>query len=183
MTSSNSYEADYTIAEASRAHIASIASIYAHYVAESTATFETTPPTESEMLNRWRSISDANMPFLVALDSGGDVAGYAYAGPFKPRAAYAYTVENSVYLDPGQTGRGVGKLLLNTLIERCEQLGLRQMVAVIGGADNTASIALHNACGFEPSGSFQAAGWKFDRWIDVMFMQRALGPGRSTPPA
>ena len=169
--------------EAAAEHMPAIAAIYAHYVLNSTATFEITPPTDSEMQARWQALQNDGLPYLVACTSDGIVAGYAYAGPFKKRAAYAYTIEDSLYLHPDHTGQGLGRQLLTTLIARCEAMGHRQMVAVIGGSDNDASIAVHTACGFSPAGQFEAAGWKFGRWVDILFMQRALGPGQTTQPA
>ena len=172
----------YEIRDAGDQDMAAVAAIYAHYVLHSTATFETVPPGATDMRERWNMLQEDGLPYLVAVSAAGEIAGYAYAGPFKRRAAYAHTIEDSLYLHPEHTGRGLGKRLLQVLIERCEALGHRQMVAVIGGADNHASVGVHTACGFESAGQFHAAGWKFDHWVDILFMQRALGPGSSTAP-
>ena len=131
-------------------------------------------------MRRWRAIADAGLPYLCATDAaGGALVGYAYAGPYRPRSAYRFTVEDSVYVAPGQAGRGIGRALLRQLIEICADLGKRQMIAVIGDSGNAASIALHRACGFELSGTFQAIGFKHGRWVDSVLMQRALGAGRA----
>lgn len=155
--------------------------IYAHHVLHGTATFEEQPPTVEEMLARRQQVLDLNMPYLVA-EVDGQVVGYAYAAPYRPRVAYRYTLEDSIYLAPGQAGQGWGKALLGELIRRCEHGPWRQMVAVIAGAENRASINLHRSVGFTHSGIQPATGFKFGQWIDVVFMQRALGPGSSTPP-
>ena len=112
----------------------------------------------------------------------GWVMGYAYAGPFRPRAAYRYTVEDSVYVAPDCMGQGVGKALLNAVIVDCETLGLRQMVAVIGDSGNAGSIGVHRSCGFEFKTAVDAVGWKFGRWVDIVWMQRALNGGAGSPP-
>lgn len=156
--------------------------IYAEAVATGTASFELTPPDLAEMGRRRDALLSAGYPFLVAEAADGTVAGYAYAGPFRPRPAYRLTVEDSIYVAPAHQGRGLGRVLLEALIARCEAQGLRQMIAVIGDSANTGSIALHAACGFRPSGTLHATGFKFGRWIDTVLMQRALGPGAATLP-
>jgi len=153
--------------------IPAIESIYAHHVLHGLGTFETEPPDEGELRSRWRQITTAGFPYLVAVEDGV-VAGYAYANFFRTRAAYRQTVEDSIYVAPAAIGRGVGRRLLDALIERCRVLGLQQMLAVIGDSGNAASIGLHAACGFEPVGTMKAVGRKFDRWVDVVIMQRAL---------
>ncbi len=153
--------------------IPAIQSIYAHHVMHGLGTFETEPPDAHEMQARMAQITGAGFPYLVATD-GSEVFGYAYANHFRTRAAYRYTVEDSIYVAPYAMGHGAGKALLNELVVRSSKLGLRQMLAVIGDSDNAASIGVHRACGFEHVGTMTAVGRKFDRWIDVVIMQRAL---------
>ena len=161
--------------------IAAIAAIYADAVLNGTASFELEPPSEAEMARRWRDLTASGYPHIVA-ERSGQVAGYAYAGPYRPRRAYRFSVEDSIYLAPDARGRGLGRLLLSELISMCEAKGFRQMVAVIGGADNQASVALHSALGFRMIGTFEGAGFKHGRWLDSVLMQRALGPGNAAPP-
>ena len=153
--------------------VASIQSIYAHHVCHGLGTFETVPPDVHEMASRHAQITAAGFPYLVAVDAGA-VVGYAYANQFRTRAAYRYTVEDSVYIAPDAQRRGVGKELLSELVARCSAQGLHQMLAVIGDSGNLGSIGLHRACGFEDVGVMKAVGRKFDRWVDVVIMQRAL---------
>lgn len=160
---------------ATAADVRSLQAIYAHHVLHGLGTFETEPPDATEMASRCAAIVDAGFPYLVA-DDGGRVLGFAYASRFRPRAAYRYTVEDSIYVDARATGRGVGTALLGALVQRCSELGLRQMLAVIGDSANAASIAVHRRVGFAPVGTMQAVGRKFDRWVDVVIMQRALAP-------
>lgn len=162
--------------------IVAVQSIYAHHVLHGLGTFETEPPTLEEMGRRYTQITDDGFPYLVA-DDAGRVRGFAYANHFRARAAYRNTVEDSIYVAPDATGQGVGTALLDTLIERCTALGLRQMLAVIGDSANAGSIGVHRRCGFEHTGVMKSVGRKFDRWVDVVIMQRALGPGDTTPPA
>ena len=154
--------------------------IYADAVRTGTASFELEPPTLEEMRGRWAALAEAGYPYLVAL-SGGAVAGYAYAGAYRPRPAYRGTVENSVYVRAGCRGAGVGRALLAELIARCEAAGFRQMVAVIGDSDNHGSIGLHRALGFADVGVLRAVGWKHGRWLDTVLMQRPLGAGDTIP--
>jgi L-amino acid N-acyltransferase YncA len=156
--------------------VASIQSIYAHHVSHGLGTFETVPPDLHEMASRHAQITAAGFPYLVAVDAGA-VVGYAYANQFRTRAAYRYTVEDSVYIAPDAHRRGIGKALLAELVARCSAQGLHQMLAVIGDSGNVGSIAVHRACGFEDVGVMKAVGRKFDRWVDVVLMQRALAPG------
>jgi phosphinothricin acetyltransferase len=155
--------------------------IYAHHVANSLGTFETEPPALSEMRARQEHIEQTGLPYLVA-EVDGRVAGYAYASPFRPRAAYRSTVEDSVYVAHDAIGLGIGRALLSELIECCTALGLRQMLAVIGDSQNAASIGAHRACGFSYVGVMTSVGRKFDRWVDVVIMQRPLGSGDASPP-
>lgn len=174
--------ATFAIRPAAEADLDAIQRIYAHHVLHGLASFEETPPNVAELTRRWRAIADAGLPYLCAVDGGGALVGYAYAGPYRPRSAYRFTVEDSVYVAPGQAGRGIGRALLRQLIDFCASLGKRQMIAVIGDSGNAASIALHRACGFELTGTFQAIGFKHGRWVDSVLMQRALGPGSSVKP-
>ena len=167
---------------ATPADIPDITAIYGRFVATSTATFEVVPPDELEMLRRWRAVREHGLPYLVA-ERAGQVIGYCYAGPYRPRSGYRFTLEDSIYIDAAETGRGVGRLLLQPLIERCSDLGYRQMVAVIGGRETLASIRLHEALGFSHMGILPGIGFKFGRWIDTVLMQRALGDGSSTQPS
>lgn len=153
-----------------------IQAIYAHHVTHGLGTFEETPPDAEEMAARRLAIVERGLPHLVA-EADGRVLGYAYAGPYRPRPAYRYTVEDSVYVAPEAVRHGVGRALLTALIEFCEAGPWRQMVAVIGDRGNTASIALHAALGFHEAGHLRAVGFKLERWVDVVIMQRALGAG------
>jgi L-amino acid N-acyltransferase YncA len=158
------------------ADVLSIQSIYAHHVLHGLGTFETEPPDVQEMRSRHAQITAAGFPYLVAVE-GGLVIGYAYANHFRTRAAYRYTVEDSVYVAPDAIGRGVGKALLYELVAHCGSQGLQQMLAVIGDSANAGSIGVHRACGFELVGVMKSVGRKFDRWVDVVVMQRTLAPG------
>ena len=160
-----------------------ITAIYADAVLHGTGTFELEPPDLSEMARRHDDVLSKDLPWLVAEEISGEVLGYAYANHFRPRRAYRFCLEDSIYLHPSAHGRGVGKLLLAELMARCEALGARQMLAVIGDSANGGSIAVHAALGFTHTGVLKASGWKFDRWLDVVLMQRALGLGESTSPA
>jgi phosphinothricin acetyltransferase len=157
-----------------------IAAIYAPHVRAGTATFELDPPGADEILRRWRDITGRGLPYLVA-EAGGRIVGYAYAGPYRPRPAYRFTVEDSIYVDVEAQGRGVGRALLARLIEESTRAGARQMIAVIGDSGNRASIGLHTALGFRHVGLLESVGNKFACWLDVVFMQRALGPGNGAP--
>lgn len=168
------------------ADLAAVTAIYADSVLNGTGTFELDVPAADEMRARLAAPAALGLPVLVAEIDGPDgmrqVAGYAYAAPYRLRAAYRYLVEDSIYVGEAFRGRGVGKALLDALLSACEALGMRQMVAVIGDSANTGSVALHAAAGFDHVGVFHAAGWKFDGWRDVVFMQKALGPGGGAPP-
>lgn len=159
-----------------------IAAIYAWNVAHGTGTFELEAPDAAETARRRADVLAKGLPWLVA-ERDGRVLGYAYANHFRPRPAYRFCVEDSVYLDPAAQGRGIGRLLLAELIARCQARGARQMLAVIGDSANAASIGLHRALGFAPVGLLRDSGWKFERWLDVVLMQRALGHGAATAPA
>lgn len=157
-----------------------ITAIYAHNVLHGTGTFALEPPSQDEMLARFRHIETLRLPYLVA-EEEGEVIGFAYAAPFRERPGYKYGVEDSIYIAPGYPGRGLGKQLLSRLIELCTERGLYTMIAVIGDAENGASIGVHRACGFEQTGTLPRAGFKFGRWLDVVFMTRDLLPYTPTP--
>jgi L-amino acid N-acyltransferase YncA len=150
-------------------------------VCHGTASFEIEPPGDAEMARRQDALVVGGYPFLVAA-RGGEVLGYAYAGPYRARPAYRWTVEDSVYVAPEAQQQGVGRALLERLLAEAEVSGFRQMIAVIGDRAQTASIALHQAAGFRFVGTFEAVGFKFDRWLDSVLMQRSLGPGASIAP-
>jgi phosphinothricin acetyltransferase len=166
---------------ATASDIPAITRIYAHSVRHGTASFEYDPPDEAEMARRQRALIDAGYPYLVA-EIGGAVMGYAYAGPYRTRPAYRYTVENSIYIAPDAQRRGIGRALIDRLIAECEQRNYRLMIAVIGDSAQAPSIELHRAAGFTMVGTFEAVGYKFDRWLDSVLMQRPLGKGASAPP-
>jgi len=161
--------------------IATITQIYAHAVLHGTASFETEPPDEAEMARRQASLLGGGFPYLVA-ELDGDVAGYAYAGPYRTRPAYRFTVEDSIYVAPRAHRCGVGRALLERLLFEAEQGGFRQMIAVIGDSAQMPSIALHAAFGFRHIGTLEAVGFKFDRWLDTVLMQKPLGPGAAVLP-
>jgi L-amino acid N-acyltransferase YncA len=161
--------------------IPAITDLYAHYVLHSTASFETVPPDTQEMARRRQNVLKTNLPYMVA-EIGGIVVGYAYATPYRPRAAYRFTVEDSIYVHRDYAGNGIGRLLLAALIEACEKNACRQMLAVIGGQDNTASVRLHHGFGFRQVGLLQSVGFKFGAWVDTVLMQRGLGLGDAGMP-
>jgi len=161
--------------------LAAITRIYAHAVSQGTASFELEPPDEREMTRRHGELRDGGFPFIVA-DVEGAIAGYAYAGPYRARPAYRFTVEDSIYIDPTMQRRGIGRALLTRLLAETEATGFRQMIAVIGDSANTPSIALHAAAGFRMVGTFESVGYKFGRWLDSVLMQKALGKGATTVP-
>jgi phosphinothricin acetyltransferase len=169
------------IRPAAEADLPAITSIYDREVRHGTATFELTPPDLTEMTRRFRSLMDGGFPYLAATLEG-EVVGYAYAGPYRPRPAYRFTVENSVYLAPAMHRQGIGMKLLRRLIEECEARSYRQMIAVIGDSANAGSIGLHSRAGFQMIGTHPNVGFKFGRWLDTVMMQRALGDGASTTP-
>jgi phosphinothricin acetyltransferase len=172
---------DAKIRAASSADLPTITEIYEHAVLYGTATFELIPPDLAEMTRRFEALVNGGFPYLVAAQDGCPI-GYAYAGPYRPRPAYRFTVENSVYLSPSVHRRGIGLRLLQRLIEECEARGYRQMVAVIGDSANAGSIGVHHRTGFEMVGTHPNVGLKFGRWLDTVMMQRALGAGAMTLP-
>jgi phosphinothricin acetyltransferase len=170
------------IRPATEADLSAVTDIYQHAVLHGTATFELIPPDLSEMTRRFRVLQDGGYPYLAASLEGA-VIGYAYAGPYRPRPAYRFAVENSVYLQPAIHRRGIGLQLLQRLIAECEARGYRQMIAVIGDSANAGSIGVHARTGFSMIGTHPDVGFKFGRWLDTVMMQRALGEGASTLPA
>jgi phosphinothricin acetyltransferase len=169
-----------TIRPASPADIGEITAIYMPAVLHGTASFELEPPSQAQMLHRFAAITEAGYPYLVA-EHAGTVVGFAYANAFRSRLAYRFTVEDSIYVAANAQRQGIGRSLLAALIAECEPRGYRQMIAVIGDSQQTGSIALHRAAGFNSCGTLHAVGYKFGRWIDSVYMQRALGPGATTP--
>ena len=172
---------DVPIRPAGRRDIAAITRIYEHAVRHGTASFEIEPPDEREMVRRYEKLRDGRYPYLVA-ELGGAIAGYAYAGSYRDRPAYNWSVENSIYIAPQSQRRGIGRALLEQLVAAAQERGFRQMIAVIGDSANTASIELHRAVGFRLVGNFENVGFKFGRWLDSVLMQRALGKGAETAP-
>ena len=161
--------------------IGEIHAIYAHHVLKGLASFEEEAPSAPELRRRYDEVTGRGLPYLVA-EFGGMVAGYAYCTPYRARSAYRYSLEDSVYIRPDAQGRGIGTTLLAELVRRCEALGYRQMIAVIGDSANAASIGLHASAGFLRVGTLRSAGFKFGRWVDSVLMQRPLGEGDGTPP-
>lgn len=153
--------------------LTAVAEIYARYVSHTVITFDQIPPTVADWRQRLDDLTGRDLPFLVA-DLDGEVAGYAYAGPWRPKPAYRYTVEDSIYLAPDRTGRGLGGALLGTLLPQCAQAGIRQMIAVIADTGNGASTALHKRFGFAHAGRLTGVGYKHGRSVDTMLMQRTL---------
>lgn len=158
-----------------------VTAIYGDHVLHGKASFEETPPTEEDMRGRQQALQDGGYPYLVA-ERDGQVVGYAYAGPYRTRPAYRHSVENSVYVAPGQTGGGIGSALLNDLVQACEAAGFRQMIAIIGDSANTGSISLHARYGFRHAGTLNAVGFKHGAWVDSVIMQRPLGRGQESLP-
>lgn len=163
---------------ATPADLAAVAAILAFYVTNTVATFEEDPPDVAQWRQRLGDLTERKLPFVVA-ETGGTIAGYAYASPWRPKPAYRHTVEDSVYLAPGQRGRGLGRLLLESLLAGCADAGVRQVIAVIADSGEPASMALHRACGFTDAGRLSRVGYKHGRWIDTVLLQRELQPGTS----
>jgi L-amino acid N-acyltransferase YncA len=172
---------DLLIRPSTAADLPTITSIYGWNVLHGTGTFELEPPDEAEMSRRRQDVLTKGLPWLV-VERGGAVLGYGYANHFRPRKAYRFCLEDSLYLAAEARGQGLGRLLLAELMARCEALGTRQMLAVIGDSANLGSIGVHRTLGFEVVGSMKAVGWKFDRWVDVVIMQKALGQGDTCEP-
>jgi L-amino acid N-acyltransferase YncA len=161
------------------ADVGAMAAIYAHHVLHGTGTFEITPPTEDDMAGRRADVLSKGLPYLVLEDASG-VIGFAYCNWFKPRPAYRFSAEDSIYLAPAAAGRGLGRLLLQELMAQAERAGVRKLIAVIGDSANQGSIGVHRSCGFQSVGVLSACGWKFDRWLDVVLMERFIGAGNTT---
>ncbi|GAA0235777.1 GNAT family N-acetyltransferase [Castellaniella daejeonensis] len=170
------------VRDAADEDIAVIQAIYAHHVLNGISTFEEIPPSVDEMASRRDAIIRSGLPYLVA-EVDGRVVGYCCAAAYRARPAYRYAIENSVYVEDGMDGKGVGSALLRALITRCEAGPWRQMIAVIGDRANTSSIILHQNCGFRHVGILTGVGFKLGQWVDTVLMQRALGGGTGTPPA
>ncbi len=161
--------------------IAAIHAIYAYHVEHGVASFEITAPDEAEIARRREAVVAAGLPYLVA-EIDGVVTGFAAAGPYRSRPAYGHSLENTVYVDAAYHGRGVGGALLSALIDACEALGCRQMIAIIGDSENAPSIRLHESQGFRRAGVLRSVGFKHGRWLDSVILQRALGDGDESPP-
>lgn len=164
------------------ADIDTITAIYAHHVLHGTGTFETIAPTGEEMMARFQDVLSKGLPYLTLEDDSG-VLGFAYCNWFKSRPAYRFSAEDSIYLSPTATGRGLGRLLLEELATQAERAGIRKLIAVIGDSTNKGSIGVHQACGFTYVGILSACGWKFDRWLDVVLMERRIGMSDMCAPA
>jgi L-amino acid N-acyltransferase YncA len=163
------------------ADLPAITAIYAHHVLHGTGTFETTPPTEADMTARRADVLGKGLPYLVA-EADGQVLGFAYCQWFKPRPAYRFSAEDSIYLHRDASGRGLGKQLLGELARCAEAAGVRKLIAVIGDSANAGSIGVHRSLGFTPAGTITACGWKFGQWLDIVLMEKSLGAGAATAP-
>lgn len=164
------------------ADVPAISAIYTHHVLHGTGTFETTPPTEQDMTARRADVLSKGLPYLV-IETEEGVLGFAYCNWFKPRPAYRFSAEDSIYLAPAATGKGLGRMLLEELMAQAERAGVRKLIAVIGDSANLGSVAVHKACGFQPVGVLTNCGWKFERWLDVVLMDKVIGLGSSQAPA
>ena len=169
------------IRDATEADLAAIQAIYAHHVLTGVASFEEMPPSVDDLRSRLAAVRAHGLPYMVA-EIGGEVAGYCYATPYRPRAAYRHTIEDSIYVGDTFRGRGLGRVLLQALIDRCEKGPWRQMIAVIADGGSGGSMSLHRQLGFELTGTLKAVGFKHGRWLDTTLMQRTLGPGDSKLP-
>ena len=175
-----------TIIRASElADMTDVTAIYAHHVLHGTGTFETEPPSESDMAARRADVLSKGLPYLVAetsVDGKPRIVGFAYCNWFKPRPAYRFSAEDSVYIAHDLHSKGLGRSLLAELAMQAEKAGVRKLIAVIGDSNNTGSIGVHRSVGFTDVGVLKSCGWKFDRWLDVVMMEKSLGVGDSTPP-
>jgi L-amino acid N-acyltransferase YncA len=170
------------VRDATAGDIAALQAIYAHHVLHGLGTFDDVPPSVAQIEAKWRASLKHGLSWLVAVD-GNVPIGFSYASLFRPRPGYRYTVEDSVYIRDDRRGTGVGSALLLPLIDRCQAIGIRQVVAVIGDSGNAGSIGLHRKAGFEHAGTIKGAGYKFGRWVDIVLMQRSLNGGAAgTPP-
>lgn len=161
--------------------IPAITAIYAHYVLHGTGTFEIDPPPENEMATRREEVLARGLPYIV-VEENGRVTGFAYCNWFKPRPAYRYSAENSIYLSKDAQGKGLGRALLAELSTQAERAGVRKLIAVIGDSANAGSIGVHRSAGFTHVGILKSCGWKFEKWLDVVLMEKTLGPGDTTSP-
>ena len=161
--------------------VAAITAIYNHHVLHGTGTFEIDPPSAADMAARRADVLGKGLPYLV-VEEEGQVLGFAYGNWFKPRPAYRFSAENSIYLAPGVAGRGLGRLLLDALCVQAEAAGVRKLIAVIGDSANAGSIGVHRSAGFTHVGMIKSCGWKFDRWLDIVLMEKSLGAGDTTTP-
>jgi len=164
------------------ADLSAITTIYAHHVLKGTGTFEVDPPSLDDMRTRRADVLSKGLPWLVAVQEDV-VVGYAYCNWFKPRPAYRFSAEDSIYLSPEATGKGLGRTLLAELMAQAQRAGVRKLIAVIGDSANAGSIGVHQSAGFEHVGVLKSCGWKFDKWLDVVLMDKALGEADTTAPA
>jgi len=170
-----------TIRSCQEQDLPAITEIYGWHVQNGTGTFEIDPPSLADMTARFKEVTSRGLPWLVC-ETMGEVIGYAYCNWFRPRPAYRYAAEDSIYMRQDAQGLGLGRALLSELLVRAEQSGMRKMIAVIGDSSNFSSIGVHQACGFAPAGRLRATGWKFDRWLDTVLMEITLGSGDLKPP-
>jgi L-amino acid N-acyltransferase YncA len=171
-----------TIRPSTDLDVPAITAIYGHHVLHGTGTFETAPPSENDMAGRRADVLSKALPYLV-MEDGGKVVGFAYCQWFKPRPAYRFSAEDSIYLHPEAAGKGLGKELLAALVREAEAAGIRKLIAVIGDSNNAGSVGVHRALGFAPVGVIQSCGWKFGRWLDIVLMEKPLGDADRTAPA
>jgi phosphinothricin acetyltransferase len=162
--------------------IPAITAIYRHHVLHGTGTFEIDPPSEQDMTARRADVLSRGLPYLVAEGKDSQILGFSYANWFKPRPAYRFSAEDSIYVADGARGQGLGRLLLQALSDQAQAAGVRKLLAVIGDSANAGSIGVHRAAGFSEIGVMRSMGWKFDRWLDIVLMEKTLGEGDSTPP-
>ena len=170
-----------TIRPSQPVDLPAITAIYAGHVLGGTGTFEIDPPTQADMAGRREDVLAKGLPYLVMVENE-EVLGFAYCNWFKPRPAYRFSAEDSIYLAPAAAGRGLGRALLSELLTQAERVGVRKLIAVIGDSANAGSIGVHRSVGFTPVGTLTSCGWKFNRWLDVVLMEKALGGGDSSPP-
>ena len=172
----------YTIRPSRDEDVTAITAIYGHHVLHGTGTFETEPPSATDMAARRADVLAKGLPYLVA-EADGQVVGFAYCNWFKPRPAYRFSAEDSIYVATGTHRKGLGRALLSELCLQAERAGVRKMLAVIGDSANAGSIGVHSALGFTHTGVLKSCGWKFERWLDVVLMEKVLGAGDTTAPA
>jgi phosphinothricin acetyltransferase len=170
-----------TLRPSTDADLPAITAIYSHHVTHGTGTFETTPPTQDDMAARRADVLAKGLPYLVAENDDGRVIGFAYCQWFKPRPAYRFSAEDSIYLDPAAAGQRIGNKLLSELVRQAEAAGIRKLIAVIGDSENTPSIGVHRAVGFRHVGTIESCGWKFGRWLDIVLMEKSVGEGNRSP--